>query len=307
MYDFSPVVLFTFNRPNHTKRTIEALKKNIGADRTRLIVFSDAPGNETDTETVSQVRQYIGSISAPFTDVQIIMRDKNMGLANSVISGVTDTVDKFGKVIVLEDDMETSPFFLKYMNEALSLYENEEKVISIHAYLYPLKNMLSDTFFLMGADCWGWGTWKRGWKLFNPDANYLLQQLTEKGLIRRFDFEGAKPYSEMLKNQINGKVDSWAVRWYASALLAGKLTLYPGKSLVRNIGNDASGSHSISSKIYDVDLYPGKIEITDIPLAEDKDAYKQFRKYLLSIKPSFIRRCYRFFSRKLKRRSKTFM
>lgn len=142
--------------------------------------------------------------------------------------------------------MITSPYFLQYMNDALSLYKDIEEVISIHGYSYPVKRTLPDTFFLRGADCWGWATWKRGWKLFNLDSSDLYQQLQVNQQCYTFDFEGTHSYCKMLKNNIQGKNDSWAIRWYASAFLRNKLTLYPGRSLIHNIGNDGSGSHSLS-------------------------------------------------------------
>src|SRR5262249_35869456 len=156
-------------------------------------------------------------------------RERNFGLAQSIVQGVSGTVAQHGRIIVLEDDMVTSPHFLTYMNQALDKYADEARVVSIHGYVYPVEQPLPETFFLPGADCWGWATWKRGWSCFNPDGQFLLNELKRQKLIRDFDFNGAFPYSEMLQAQIKGANDSWAVRWYASALLAGKLTLYPGR------------------------------------------------------------------------------
>ena len=145
---------------------------------------------------------------------------------------------------MLEDDLLTSPYFLDFMNEGLSIYEEDEKVISIHGYVYPISEKLPETFFLRGADCWGWATWKRGWDLFEPDGGLLLNKLEESKQTEEFDFNRSYPYTQMLKDQINGKTNSWAVRWYASAFLQNKYTLYPGKSLVSNIGGDGSGTNT---------------------------------------------------------------
>ena len=152
-------------------------------------------------------------------------------------------LEKYDGVIVLEDDLLTSRHFLKYMNNALKIYEKDDEVVSIHGYIYPVKKPLTETFFLKGADCWGWGTWKRGWKLFEADGSKLLKEIEDRQLIKEFDFTGSYPYTEMLRDQIAGRNNSWAIRWYASAFLKNKLTLYPGKSLVFNAGFDGGGTH----------------------------------------------------------------
>jgi hypothetical protein len=141
--------------------------------------------------------------------------------------------------------MVVSPDFLAYMNAGLALYAGDEQVVSIHGYVYPTRDALPDTFFLRGADCWGWATWRRGWAVFDPDGAALLARVEAAGLQRDFDLDGAFPYTAMLRDQVEGRTDSWAVRWYASAFLADKLTLYPGRSLVLNIGLDGTGTNSL--------------------------------------------------------------
>ena len=133
--------------------------------------------------------------------------------------------------------------FLRFMNDGLDRYADDERVASIHAYIYPLARPAPETFFLRGADCWGWATWRRAWEHFNPDGKTLLQQLEAHGLTRAFDFDGTAAFTEMLENQIRGLNNSWAIRWHAACFLDGLLTLYPGRSLVHNIGNDGSGTH----------------------------------------------------------------
>ena len=157
------------------------------------------------------------------------------------MDGVSEVIKKYGIIIVLEDDIITSRYFLKYLNQGLNLYENEYDVISIHAWAYPVKKILPETYFLKGADCQGWATWKRGWELFEPDGQKLLNEIEAKNLIKEFDFSGSYPYTQMLKDQIAGKNSSWAIRWYASAFLKNKLTLYPKESLIYNTGFDGSG------------------------------------------------------------------
>ena len=148
-----PIILFVYNRPWHTRQTVKALQKNELAGRSDLFIFSDGPKDEQTEKAVQKVREYIHTIDG-FQTVTIREREENWGLANSIIDGVTQIVNEYGRVIVLEDDLMTSPFFLRYMNDALNLYECEEKVISIHGYIYPLSEKLPSTFFLRGTDYW---------------------------------------------------------------------------------------------------------------------------------------------------------
>jgi hypothetical protein len=289
----SPIALFTFSRLWHTQRTIETLQKNESAGDSELFIFSDGPRSETDHEDVNAVREYCKTISG-FKKIVIIEREKNLGLASSIIAGVTEIVNQFGLVIVLEDDMVTSPYFLRYMNEALQLYRNEERVISIHGYNYPAQDTFPETFFLRGADCWGWATWKRGWDLFEPDGRKLLTELKAKKLTRRFDFDGSYDFTKMLEDQVNGENDSWAIRWHASAFLLDKLTLYPGKSLVRNIGTDESGTHCATTDVYDTELSREPIALNKIPIEENKAAFMMISRYLDSIKPPIHKRFIQF-------------
>lgn len=265
--------MFVYNRPWHTQQTVEALQKNKLADQSELIVYSDGPKSEDNADKVADVREYIDSIG-DFKSVKIVKRKENMGLADSIISGVTEIIEKYGKVIVLEDDLVTSPFFLKYMNDALEFYGDEDRVISIHAYRYPLNiDNIPETFLLKGAQCWGWATWKRGWELFEEKGEKLLKGLLGKNLITRFDYDGSYRFSKMLKDQIKGKNASWAIRWYASALLYDKLTLYPQKSLVLNIGTDGSGLHKDETDFFSTKLSSIPINVGEIPLKENKGIY----------------------------------
>ena len=179
----APIALFVYNRLEHLEKTINALQNNILALDSELYIFSDGAKDEKSSEQVNKIRKYIKTISE-FKKIIVIEREKNLGLANSIISGVTEVINKYGKIIVLEDDMVTSRYFLKYMNEALEYYENEDRVISIHGYIYPVKKELPNTFFMKGADCWGWATWKRGWDLFEHDGKKLLQELEMNYLLK---------------------------------------------------------------------------------------------------------------------------
>lgn len=275
---YAPITLYVYNRPEHTLRTVEALKKNLLASESDLVIFSDGSKREEHYDKVVEVRQYICQIKG-FKSVTIVERETNLGLARSIISGVNETVERYGRVIVLEDDMVTSPYFLTYMNEALEKYVDDDRVVSIHGYVYPVKQHLPEAFFLTGADCWGWATWKRGWACFNGDGQYLLGELKRRGLTGAFDYDDTYPYTKMLEGQIKGLNDSWAVRWYASAFLAGKVTLYPGRSLVHNIGNDNSGTHCGESAGMDANLSNTPINLSNLdcePSQEGREAFVNF-------------------------------
>jgi len=280
----SPIALFVYNRPLHTQRTIESLQKNEFAIESDLFIYSDGPKNEAARDQVMAVRKYISGVSG-FKSVTVCDRNENLGLARSIITGVTEITNKFGRVIVMEDDLISSPYFLRFMNEGLEFYENEERVISVHGYIYPVAAKLPETFFLKGADCWGWATWKRGWDLFEADGVKLLEELRSKKLTAEFDLNGAYAYTQMLEHQISGKNNSWAIRWHASAFLKEKLTLYSGTSLIHNIGLDESGTHSGTSNEYDVELSKYPVKISKIELTQSENALREIEKYRKSCMP----------------------
>ena len=283
----APIALFIYNRPWHTQQTVEALQKNELANESELFIYSDAAKNEQASESVNAVREYIKTING-FKEITIILRDKNWGLADSIIDGVTEVVNKYGKIIVLEDDLVTSPYFLKFMNEGLTMYENEDKVASIHGYIYPIDN-LPNTFFIKGADCWGWATWKRAWDVFEPNGQKILDELKSRGLEKGADFNNSYGLTQMLKDQIKGKNNSWAVRWYMSAFLKDMLTLYPGKSYVQNIGDDDSGTHCGVSDIFRVELSTSN-NINRLELVENSDSRKKIEIFFDSINGTFIQK-----------------
>lgn len=299
----APVALFVYNRPWHTRRTVEALQANREAPETPLYIFSDAPRDAAASKAVAEVRSFLCEITG-FKSLSIIERENNFGLARSIIDGVSHMCEEHGRVIVLEDDLVTSPYFLKYMNEGLEKYQDEQRVISIHGYVYPVGQALPETFFLKGADCWGWATWRRGWDLFVADGQKLLGELKRRKLTCEFDFDGSYPYTRMLQNQIAGKNNSWAIRWYASAFLQDKLTLYPGRSLVRNIGLDGSGAHCSETNDFSGELARNPITVEDIAVEESIVARQQFMKFHKRTRPSLPVRAARKIFSKIQRMKK---
>lgn len=249
----APIVLFVYNRPWHTQQTLEALLQNELADQSILYIYSDGPkkNDKENEQKIAAVRNVIRS-KQWCKEVRIIESDMNFGLANSIIKGVTEVVNEYGKIIVLEDDIVTSKGFLKYMNTALDLYENEENVFHISGYMFPVKGKLPTTFFYKQTSCWGWGTWANKWKYFEPSANELLKQLIGTKKIETADIDGTNQFLNQLKANIEGKLKTWAVLWHFSVFLKDGLSLHPGKSLIKNIGNDGSGSHCQETKAFDV-------------------------------------------------------
>ncbi len=289
MLNRSPILLFVYNRLAYTRITIESLQKNELASESELYIYSDASKKSSDEILVKEVRDYIKTIYG-FKKVIIKESKENKGLAVSVTGGVTEVLEKYDRTIILEDDLELSPYFLKYMNEALTLYENEDEVISIHGYVYPVKKKLPETFFLKGADCWGWATWKRGWNLYEDDAEKLLKEIKKRTLQNEFDLNGSYRYTKMLENQIKGEIDSWAIKWHASAFINNKFTLYPGKSLVRNIGTTGSSTHFAETKVFDIELSEAPVDVKKIEIKESDEAKKMFEEYFRSIDPGFVKK-----------------
>jgi hypothetical protein len=172
------------------------------------------------------------------------------------------------------------------MNEALSYYRDEPRVGSISGYCYPLSRRVPETFFIRGADCWGWATWRDRWKYFNPDGAALFMVLQKRKLTHKFDFDGAMAFTQMLSDQFAGKNDSWAVRWHASCFLRDMLILYPGRPLAQNIGQDGSGTHGTSSDdSYDVALSESPVVVGGIPIGEDTSARAAIREFFIKSQP----------------------
>lgn len=288
----APIALFVYDRVWHARRTVEALLNNELSSATDLVVFSDAARTPQRQAAVDDVRAYLGTIGS-FRSITIHHRPSNFGLAKSIIDGIGQVLNDHERVIVLEDDMVTSPHFLTYMNQALDKFASDGRVASIHGYVYPVRQQLPEAFFLPGADCWGWATWRRGWAHFNPDGRSLLDQLKRRKLLSEFDFAGTYPYSRMLEDQIKGRNDSWAIRWYASTFLAEKLTLYPGRSLVHNIGNDSSGTHCDKTESHAVELSDTPINLSDVTVTPSVQGRQAFERFFRRTHGSRLRRWFR--------------
>lgn len=279
MKHLAPILLFVYNRPDHTKRVVESLQRNVLAAESKLFVFSDGAKNEKDSPMVQNVRTYLSSIHG-FSAIEVVERDENWGLANNIMEGVTNIVNRYGRVIVLEDDLILSPFFLQFMNDALDIYQNEERVGHIHGCEFFMNDSLPETFLIKFVGSWGWGTWDRAWKHFNPDGTALLKELENRHLTQTFDFNNAFGFTKMLRRQIKGLNHSWAIRWNASLFLKDCYSLNVGKTLVQNTGFDGSGTHCGSDNLVSSCLYNQRIVVQKIePIVENQAARKAIEGY----------------------------
>jgi hypothetical protein len=252
--DKAPIVLFVFNRPRHTLDLLTSLKANAHAAQSKLIVFAEAAAHESDSAAVRETKEVV--LSEKWCgQFELIERSSHVGCRINMIDGITDTVSKYGTVIVLEDDLVLSPAFLAFMNNSLERYRDEPKVMHVSGYLWPIepKSPIPESFFLKYAANWGWATWERAWKLMEPDHTVLVRKLTERGLVKEFCLNNAyRPMFNWLKDA--ERKDVWDMLWYASILLNDGLSLQSGHSLALNTGNDGSGIHSVISDIFEVKL-----------------------------------------------------
>lgn len=245
--NLAPIVIFVYNRLDHTKQTIEALARNDLANASEVFIYSDAAKTEQGTAKVEEVRQYVDSIipDSLFGSVTIIKAESNRGLADSVINGVSEIINRFGKVIVVEDDLVTTPDFLSYMNRALDFYRDDPKIWSISGYSFKMKIPKSykhDVFLSYRASSWGYATWANRWNTVDWELTEY-QQFSKDRKMQHVLNRGGRDLSLMVHDQMEGRIDSWAIRWCYEQAKQDKYTVYPIYSLVRNLGLDGSGTH----------------------------------------------------------------
>ena len=242
--ELAPVVLFTYNRLEHTKKTVEALQQNVLADGTKLFIYSDAPKNDAAQDSVDAVREYLHGITG-FKKIEIIERKENWGLARNIIDGVTKIVNEYGKIIVLEDDIVTSRYFLQYMNDALRIYEKESKVMAISGYCWGKdKTDLPETFFLRWFSCWGWATWKDDWDKFERNPEKLVRDHNmAKDVYYNIKLSGKQSFWHQVEANVTGDLYTWAIFFYTAIWLNEGLVLYCHEKMCLNVGMDGSGEH----------------------------------------------------------------
>ena len=275
----APVAIFGFNRPRHLERCLESLEVNREANRTDIFIFVDGPRNENDVRLVNETRE-IARRAYKFRTVTVVEQEFNLGLGASITSGISYVLKLHHSLIVLEDDLTVSRYFLSYMNQGLDIYKDNSNVGSIHGFNFNFEEPLSEPYFIRGGDCLGWATWADRWSLFSKDSAGTYTKLKKLNLIKAFDLDGSFRYSDILKNEIRDGFHSWAINWHASLFSYGKFTLYPGLSLIEYNGADGSGTHPIkNSTLWDTKL--SEKFAWDFPnnVVESKDGLQQLKKY----------------------------
>jgi hypothetical protein len=280
----APITLFVYNRPHHTLQTLEYLSKNRLANQSKLIIYCDGPrkgSSEVDLRKIHEVRKQVKSAQW-CKEVEIVESEENKGLAASIVGGITEVVNTYGKVIMLEDDMLTSPGFLTYMNDSLNVYADEEKVMHISAYIQPFPRyyFFPETFFFRVPTCsGGWGVWKESWAAFNPNMKYLYEQIQNLGKEDEFFLDNNLNFIRQVEKNIDGSMNTWFIKWYAVNFLQQGLSLHPGVSLVRNIGWDGSGENTGSTSIYAKQRVAHKIRVKKIPQVEDQKMLSYMKRF----------------------------
>lgn len=239
----TPVALFLYNRPAHARLVLESLSHCRRLDECCVKIYCDGPKRTEDSEKVSAARQ-VAHEWASKLHAEVIERETNLGLARSIVGGVSELCASHDRVVVVEDDFSLSPAFLDYMLTALDRYAEEPNVYQISGYMFPIRHATSpDAFFLPLTTTWGWATWSRAWQVFDWTANDAAELLHDPEVRRRFNLNNAYPYAEMLESKLTGENDSWGILFWWAVFQAGGLVLHPRRSLVWNGGFDETGTH----------------------------------------------------------------
>jgi len=247
--DYIPICLFTYNRLEETKKTVKALEDNFLAKESDLFIFSDGPKNDSDLDKVLQVRSFLKNIEG-FKTIVLIKSETNKGLANSIISGVSKVIKIHKKVIVLEDDLITSPNFLNFMNQSVLYYVNDPKVFSISGYTMNLKgldDLEEDFYFGCRASSWGWATWDDRWESVDWKVSSYKTFISNKESVLKFNI-GGSDMTSMLKSQMRGEIDSWAIRFCFQQYIDNLACVFPKVSKVQSIGFSKDATHTAGAK-----------------------------------------------------------
>ena len=295
--NLAPIILFVYNRPWHTKKTLEALMQNNLADQSTLYIYCDGAKRDAKQQDIAKIQEIRKIVKSRkwCKEVCIIEREENIGLANSVIQGVTEVIEKHGSVIVLEDDIITGTSFLKYMNDGFKLHKDEQQVFGVTGYKYPtIKEISEPAYFLPISSSWSYATWLDRWNKVNFNGSSLIQEINKNKLKDKMNF-GGYPFYQMLQNQIKGNIDSWAIRFYASMFLQESYFMYPNKSLVQNIGFDNSGTHcNEEASFKEVELYNHNLLVLkkQVNLNQKiiKNVKKSFELRFQKNKPNFFKK-----------------
>ncbi|MFT7434450.1 MAG: GR25 family glycosyltransferase involved in LPS biosynthesis [Psychromonas sp.] len=287
-YLTAPIIIFCYNRFSHLQKTVDALKANALVKESDLYIFSDGPKSEPDQIEVKRVRDFIQTITG-FKSINISLSENNQGLAQSVIDGVSRVIKEHGRAIVLEDDILVSSDFLNFMNQALEKYENHQKIYSVSGYSYKLEQIKqpNELFMVKRASSWGWGTWENRWASADWDVTDYMPFLSSPKLRSAFQNAG-KDQLVMLVKQMQGIIDSWAVRWTYHHFKKDAYCLVPKFSKVKNIGTDGTGTNFTNSvAIYDTELHSERVTFPE----EIKELVEVTYFIRNHYSPSLMRRC----------------
>ena len=239
----TPVALFTYNRPDHTRKVLESLSRCRRLDECSVFIYCDGPKSPAHADGVKASRSIVRTFAETFP-ATVVLRETNLGLARSIVTGVTELCTRYGRVIVIEDDFILSPSFLDYMLQSLDRYEDNGNIYQISGFMFPVDNPEQpDAFLLPLTTSWGWATWKRAWAVFDWNASGWQELLSDSQKREQFNLDNSYPYYEMLRGRFSGKNDSWAILWWYAVFRANGLVLHPKRSLVWVGGFDDSGTH----------------------------------------------------------------
>jgi len=290
MNELAPICLFTYNRIEETIQTVSALKKNYLAKESDLIIFSDGHKDESTKKKVTEIRNYLKTVTG-FKTVKIKESEINKGLANSIIHGVSEVIYKYGKTIVLEDDLITTPNFLNFMNQALDFYKDDDTIQSINGFSLKINNP-ENIYFHKRTFPWGWATWKNVWSQRLFDKDYIQNKITDNPkLLKKFNKICGNDMASMLQDSMSGVNSSWYVRWVFNHFSNNKYSVYPTLSKVVNIGFMYESTHcnGINTYISELDN-KFNMSFTFVKLKElDKDMNKEFLRYFKKSYKLFFR------------------
>lgn len=293
--ELAPVVIFAYNRPDHLRRTLDALSKNELAEDSILYIYCDGPkALATSAEIIDneiqrsarrvfsgspeEYNEYCRSIKECLElaqsqtwpkELHVIARETNWGLAKSIVGAVTEIVNHYGRIISLEDDIVTSKGFLRFMNDALEMYKDDDKVMHVSAYMFPHKKRLPQTFFYpVPYPGGGWATWKRAWDFFSDNTKELYDYWSNRW--NEFNINGGSFYQKQLEDNLHGRASTWFVKWHAVVLQRGGLTLYPGQSLTTNIGFDSTATNCTPTNRYYIYNLANSVTVSRSPIKINK-------------------------------------
>lgn len=279
----APLVLFVYNRPQHTRACLDSLEACQLAKQSELLVFADAAplsASAEEREAVQATRALLEE-KWHFAKLKIYPREQHLGLAQNIVQGLHQVFATYPRAIILEDDLLFAPHILTYFNEALAYYEQEEKVMHINGYVPPMRGIhLPETFFYRAPFTWAWATWARAWQHFEYDLASLVQRLEARQMMAAFDLDNSGIFRNHIEANLSGKMHTWAIRWQASIFLKEGLCLTPAKSLSQNIGFDGSGTNcpNTANLFYHGQLSSGT-QVEKIPLEEHKKFRKALRRF----------------------------